>query len=83
MASKLNQNEILDRFFQGGAVTPLFGQGAVSAVFGCVGSVQRAYAIWQDGSALGAKDIDRMARVLELAAETGRPVVTFYNSVGA
>ena len=36
-----------------------------------------------NGDALGAKDVDRMVRLLDLAAETGCPVVTFYQAAGA
>ena len=60
----------------------LYEQGAVSAAFGCANG-QQAYAVWQDGAALGAKDVDKMVHVLELAAQTGCPVVTFYQSAGA
>ena len=82
MASKINQKEILARFYDDGVCTALFEQGAVSAAFGCAGG-QQAYTVWQNGEALGAKDVDKVVRLLNLAAETGCPVVTFYNSVGA
>ena len=82
MASKINQKDILARFYGESAVRPVFEQDAVSAAFGSVGD-QQVYTVWQDGKALGAKDVDKMVRLLELAAQTGCPVVTFYNSVGA
>ena len=82
MASKINQKEILARFYDDGVSTALFKQGAVSAAFGCAGG-QQVYTIWQNGEALGAKDVEKVVRLLGLAAETGCPVVTFYNSVGA
>ena len=82
MASKINQKEILARFYDDGVSTALFEQGAVSAAFGCAGG-QQVYTIWQNGEALGAKDVEKAVRLLGLAAETGCPVVTFYNSVGA
>lgn len=82
MASKINQKEIFARFYDDGVSTALFEQGAVSAAFGCAGG-QQVYTLWQNGDALGAKDVDRMVRLLDLAAETGCPVVTFYQSAGA
>ena len=82
MASKINQKEILARFYDDGVSTALFDQGAVSAAFGCAGG-QQVYTVWQNGEALGARDVDKVVRLLALAAETGCPVVTFYNSVGA
>ena len=82
MASKMNQKDILARFYDDGVSTALFEQGAVSAAYGCAGG-QQVYTLWQNGDALGAKDVDRMARLLDLAAETGCPVVTFYQAAGA
>ena len=82
MASKINQKEILARFYDDGVSTALFDQGAVSAAFGCAGG-QQVYTVWQNGEALGARDVDKVVRLLALAAGTGCPVVTFYNSVGA
>ena len=82
MASKINQKEILAQFYDDGVYSVLYEQGAVSAAFGCANG-QQAYAVWQDGAALGAKDVDKMVHVLELAAQTGCPVVTFYQSAGA
>ena len=81
MASKINQNDMFARFYDDGVSTALFQQGAASAAFGCAGG-QQVYTIWQTGDALGVKDVDRMIRVLDLAAETGCPVVTFYQSAG-
>ena len=82
MASKINQKEIFARFYDDGVCTALFEQGAVSAAFGCAAG-QQVYTVWQNGEALGAKDVDRMVRLLDLAAETGCPVVTFHQSAGA
>ena len=67
MASKINQKEILAQFYDDGVYSVLYEQGAVSAAFGCANG-QQAYAVWQDGAALGAKDVDKMVHVLELAA---------------
>ena len=69
-------------FFDDGACTALFSEGAVSALYGCAMG-QTVYAVYQNGSPVGVKDIDKMIRVLEMAAETGTPVVTFYDSTGA
>ena len=44
---------------------------------------QQAYAVYQNGEAVTVKDVEKNIKVLEMAAQTGRPVVTFYNSVGA
>lgn len=44
---------------------------------------QQAYAVYQNGEAVAVKDVERNIKVLELAAQTGCPVVTFYDSVGA
>ena len=69
-------------FLMKAPVRPCFPRGAVSAAFGCANG-QTAYVICQNGSPVGVKDIDRTIRVLEMAAETGNPVVTFYDSTGA
>ncbi len=83
MASKINQKQIFAQFFDDGVCTGLFEEkGAVRAAFGCAGG-QQVYALWQDGAPLAAKDIEKNIRLLELAAETGCPVVTFYNAPGA
>ena len=37
----------------------------------------------RSGEAVAVKDVERNIKVLELAAQTGCPVVTFYDSVGA
>ena len=55
MASKINQKEILARFYDDGVSTAMFEQGAVSAAFGCAGG-QQVYTVWQNGEALGARD---------------------------
>ena len=44
---------------------------------------QQAYAVYQNGEAVTVKDVEKNIKVLEMAAQTGCPVVTFYNSVGA
>lgn len=82
MASKLNKEEILAAFFDDGEYTALFAGGAVSAACGYAAG-QQAYAVYQNGEAVAVKDIERCVKVLDMAAETGCPVVTFYNSVGA
>lgn len=82
MASKLNKEEILAKFFDDGEYTALFADGAVSAASGYAAG-QQAYAVYQNGDAVTVKDVERNIKVLEIAAQTGCPVVTFYNSVGA
>ena len=82
MASKINKGEILAKFFDDGEYTALFADGAVSAACGYAAG-QQAYAVYQNGEAVTVKDVEKNIKVLEMAAQTGCPVVTFYNSVGA
>lgn len=83
MASKkLDKGEVLSAFFDEGVCTELFGGGAVSAAYGCANG-QPVYAVYQNGEAQSVKDVEKSVRVLDLAAQTGNPVVTFYNSAGA
>ena len=81
-AKKAGKEQILAHFFDDGVYTPLFQEGAVSAAYGCANG-QTAYVVCQDGTPLGVNDINKTIRVLEMAAETGNPVVTFYDSTGA
>ena len=82
MASKINKGEIFAKFFDDGEYTALFADGAVSAACGYAAG-QQAYAVYQNGEAVTVKDVEKNIKVLEMAAQTGCPVVTFYNSVGA
>ena len=83
MANKdLDREATLAAFFDDGAYTVLFAGGAVCAACGTACG-QPVYAVHQNGAALSAKDVEKTVHTLELAAETGRPVVTFYDSVGA
>ena len=82
MASKSNKGEILAKFFDDGEYTALFADGAVSAACGYAAG-QQAYAVYQNGEAVSVKDVEKNIKVLEMAAQTGCPVVTFYTSVGA
>ena len=82
MDSKINKEETLAKFFENGEYTTLFADGAVSAMYGYANG-QPAYAVYQNGSAVSVKDVEKNIKVLEMAASTGCPVVTFYNSVGA
>ena len=81
-ANKPSKEAILAAFFDEGNYSPLFTDGAVSAAFGCANG-QSVYAVCQNGEPVGAADLDKTTRVLKMAAETGNPVVTFYNSTGA
>ena len=81
-ANKPGKEAILAAFFDEGNYSPLFTDGAVSAAFGCANG-QSVYAVYQNGEPVGAADLDKTTRVLKMAAETGNPVVTFYNSTGA
>lgn len=83
MAAKTpGKAELLAAFFDEGVYAPLYPDGALSAAFGCANG-QSVYALWQDGGALDVADIQKNIHILSLAAETGNPVVTFYNSTGA
>ncbi len=82
MASKINKAEILSKFYDDGVYTGLFADGAVSAAFGCAGG-QQTYTVFQSGDALTVRDVQRNIKVLETAAQTGSPVVTFYQAAGA
>ncbi len=82
MVSKMNQQEILAKFFDDGAYTALFAEGAVSAACGWANG-QQAYAVYENGDAVTVKDIEKNIKVLQLAAATGNPVVTFCHSKGA
>ena len=81
-ANKPGKEAILAAFFDDGTYSPLFTDGAVSAAYGCANG-QNAYVVFEDGSPVGVQDIEKNIRVLEMAAETGAPVVTFYDSTGA
>jgi len=81
-ATKPGKAELLAAFFDDGVYTSLFADGAVDAAYGCANG-QTVYVVYQNGGALDVQDIQKNVRVLKMAAETGSPVVTFYNSVGA
>lgn len=76
----LNHSQIFELFFDD-TYTPLFSHPAVCAAHGAV-SGKPTYAICQSGQALQPKDVQCMIQLLQLAAKTGNPVATFYNSVG-
>ena len=81
-AKKAGKEQILAHFFDDGVYTPLFQEGAVSAAYGCANG-QSVYVVFQNGQPLDVNDIEKNIRVLTMAAQTGAPVVTFYNSNGA
>lgn len=83
MASKKpGKEEILANFFDDGVYSVLFAQGAVTAAYGTANG-QPVYAVAQAGGAVSVKDLQKNSKVLDLAAQTGNPVVTFYDSTGA
>ncbi|MEG2673335.1 MAG: carboxyl transferase domain-containing protein, partial [Ruthenibacterium sp.] len=84
MSIATSGKEVLAQFFDEGAYTTLYAdaQGAVTAAFGSANG-EPVYAICQNGAALAAKDTQKAVKVMKMAAKTGNPVVTFYNSVGA
>ena len=71
------------KFYDEGADRELYAQGqsAVVAAFGSANGTP-AYAVCQTGAAMSAKDAAKVVKTLQLAAETGNPVVTFYQSAG-
>lgn len=75
---------VLAAFFDDGAYAPLFAeeQSAVSVAYGFAGA-QPVYVIRQNGEALSPHHVDICCKTLALAAKTGNPVVTFYNSKGS
>ena len=85
-ATKKNGQKLdaLAAFFDEGAYTELYADkdGAVAAGYGTAEGCP-AYALAQSGGALTAADIAKMIRVMDLAAKTGNPVVTFYDSNGS
>ena len=81
-AKNPGKSALLATFFDDGAYTSLFSDGAVSAAYGCTNG-QSVYVIFQNGDPISVQDIDKTVRVLEMAAETGCPAVTFCNASGA
>ena len=65
-----------------GVEEKMFVDGAVTAAFGSANGTP-VYAVCQTGAAVAEKDTEKVVKVLDMAAKTGNPVVTFYNSVGA
>ncbi len=83
MASKkLGPAEQLAAFYDAGVYTTLSESDAGVTAYGMVGG-QGAYTICQNGQAQSASDVKMGRRVLKLAAETGNPVVSFYDSTGS
>ncbi len=76
----LEQSQIFTLFFDN-EYTELLQQTAVCAAHGAVNG-KPTYAICQNGQALQPEDVQCMQQLLQLAAKTGNPVVTFYNSIG-
>lgn len=81
-ATKPGKTETLAAFFDDGTYTALYTDGPVSAAYGCANG-QSVYVVFQNGQPLDVNDIEKNIRVLAMAAQTGAPVVTFYNSNGA
>ena len=81
-ANKPGKATNLPAFFDDTAYYPLFTSGAVRPLSG-THNRQSVYVVFEDGTPVGVQDIEKNIRVLEMAAETGAPVVTFYDSTGA
>lgn len=81
-ATKPGKTETLAAFFDDGTYTALYTDGPVSVAYGCANG-QSVYVVFQNGQPLDVNDIEKNIRVLAMAAQTGAPVVTFYNSNGA
>ena len=77
-------DSLLTKFFDDGAYTALFAgkEGTVRAAFGSVNGCP-AYCVEQNGGAMSAKETEKIIKVLDMAAKTGNPVVTCYDSKGA
>ena len=82
MAIATTGKDVLAKFFDEGAYSALYADGAVIAAFGSANGTP-VYAVCQTGAAVAEKDTEKVVKVLDMAAKTGNPVVTFYNSVGA
>ena len=82
MAIATTGKDVLAKFFDEGAYSALYADGAVTAAFGSANGTP-VYAVCQTGAAVAEKDTEKVVKVLDMAAKTGNPVVTFYNSVGA
>ena len=84
MAKATSGKDVLATFFDEGIFSVLgeCAQGAVKVAFGSANG-QPVYAICQNGAAMSVKDAEKVVKALEIAAKTGNPVVTFYNSVGS
>lgn len=81
-ATKPGKTDTLAAFFDDGTYTALYADGPVSAAYGCANG-QSVYVVFQNGQPVDVNDIEKNIRVLTMAAQTGAPVVTFYNSTGA
>lgn len=81
-ANKPGKAEILAAFFDDGTSMPLYTEGGVGAAYGCANG-QSAYVVYETGEPVTVQDIERKIHVLEMAAQTGAPVVTFYDAPGA
>ena len=85
-ATKKNEQKLnaLAAFFDEGAYTELYADkdGTVAAGYGTAEGCP-AYALAQNGGALTSADVAKMVRVMDLAAKTGNPIVTFYDSNGS
>ena len=83
MAIAASGKDILAVFFDDGAYQTLgCGANGVTCAFGSAQGVP-VYAVCQSGAAMTADGARAFAKTLELAAVTGNPVVTFYQSAGA
>ncbi|MEG0763007.1 MAG: carboxyl transferase domain-containing protein [Oscillospiraceae bacterium] len=84
MTNAKHGKEILAKFFDEGAFTTYFSEAdsAVVAAFGSANG-EPVYALCQNGNAMSVKDNQNAVKFIKMAAKTGNPIVTFYNSVGA
>lgn len=80
-SKKPGKEQILASFFDDGVYSALFSQGSVTAAYGTANG-QPVYAVAQSGAAVTVKDLEKNEKVLDMAAQTGNPVVTFYDSTG-
>ena len=81
-ANKPGKEAILAAFFDEGNYSPLFTDGAVQQR-SAVPMAKAFMPFTRTGNPLARQIWIKTTRVLKMAAETGNPVVTFYNSTGA
>lgn len=73
--------DIFQKFYGDKGFTPLFVTQGIAAAYGKIAG-RKAYAICQRGTYLETAEIQQMVQMVQLAAKTGNPIVTFYDCLG-